>query len=82
MNCPRCNGTGQVRDPREYGAAMRKLRELAGLSLRHVATRMGITAPYLSDLELGRRAFNNVRVIQYRRIVGPKLPDGCASFPP
>lgn len=37
---------------------LRALREASGLSLRKVARRMGISAPYLSDLERGNRHLN------------------------
>jgi transcriptional regulator with XRE-family HTH domain len=37
------------------GQRLRELRESAGLSLREVAKAAGISAPFLSDVELGRR---------------------------
>jgi transcriptional regulator with XRE-family HTH domain len=37
------------------GQRIRELREKADLSLRGLATRIGISAPFLSDIELGRR---------------------------
>lgn len=40
---------------RALGLSMRTAREDHDLSLRQVATAMGISAPYLVDLELGRR---------------------------
>ncbi len=38
------------------GEFIREKREAAGLSLRELARRLEITAPFLSDIELGRRA--------------------------
>lgn len=38
------------------GEFIREKREAAGLSLRELARRVEITAPFLSDIELGRRA--------------------------
>ncbi len=38
------------------GEFIRETREAAGLSLRELARRVEITAPFLSDIELGRRA--------------------------
>jgi predicted transcriptional regulator len=38
------------------GEWCRWVRQRAGLSLREVARRMKLTAPYISDVELGRRA--------------------------
>lgn len=55
MKCDKCEGTGQVPNPRIIGAAMRVLRTRADVSLRDVATKMQVSAAYLSDLELGRR---------------------------
>jgi transcriptional regulator with XRE-family HTH domain len=37
------------------GQRLRELREQAGLSLREVAKAANISAPFLSDVELGRR---------------------------
>jgi transcriptional regulator with XRE-family HTH domain len=37
------------------GQHLRELREKNHVSLRHLAARVRITAPYLSDIELGRR---------------------------
>lgn len=37
---------------------MRALREDAGHSLRSLAEEMGFSAPYISDLELGRRLWS------------------------
>jgi predicted transcriptional regulator len=39
----------------EIGGKLRVLREERSLSLRELARRLGISAPYLSDIELGRR---------------------------
>lgn len=42
-------------DHRPLGAELRRLRGNYGLALREVARRMGVSAPYLSDLERGNR---------------------------
>ncbi len=47
-----------VPDHSATGHAMRERRKKAGLSLRTLAERMGLSAPYLCDLELGRRAWS------------------------
>jgi len=57
--CKRCNGTGTEPDRTLVGNRMRALREDAGLSLRAVAIEMGYSAPYISDLELGRRLWSS-----------------------
>ena len=37
------------------GQRLRQLRDRADLSLRELAKRIGISSPFLSDIELGRR---------------------------
>jgi transcriptional regulator with XRE-family HTH domain len=37
------------------GISLRRAREAAGLSLRELAQRGGLSVPYLSDVELNRR---------------------------
>ena len=37
------------------GQRLRKLRDKAGLSARELAKRIGVSSPFLSDIELGRR---------------------------
>lgn len=59
--CKRCSGSGFEPDPKTIGESMRKAREDAGLSLRQVATRMGYSAAYVSDLERGQRLFGHVQ---------------------
>lgn len=49
--------------------SFRSLRIKSGLSLRRVARIMGISAPYLSDLELGNRAWNAGRVKQFKQAI-------------
>lgn len=63
--CPRCKGTGRIPDPHAIGAAMKARRIAARLTLREVARRMGFTAPYISDLENGRRPWNDVALARY-----------------
>jgi len=53
--CSKCGGTGKQIDQRAFGEAKRKARLRAGWSLRTVAKRMHFTAPFISDLERGRR---------------------------
>ncbi len=37
------------------GERIRELREIKDLSVRELAKRLGVSAPFLSDVELGRR---------------------------
>lgn len=45
------------------GQKLRELRESAGLSLREVAKAANISAPFLSDVELGRRFPTNETLV-------------------
>lgn len=49
------------------GAAARKLRERKKISLRTVAKKMEISAPYLSDLERGFRTWTEDRCQQFTK---------------
>lgn len=42
------------------GECVRRLREFRGMSLRALAERVGVSAPFLSDLEHGRRNTNKL----------------------
>lgn len=58
MPCPECCGSGLVVDPVYLGARVRSAREATGESLRAVANRLGCSAPFLCDLEKGRRGWS------------------------
>jgi|HubBroStandDraft_1064217.scaffolds.fasta_scaffold02417_3 transcriptional regulator with XRE-family HTH domain len=49
------------------GAAMRQLRKAHNISLREIARRMGLSAPFISDLERGRRNWNANMALQYMK---------------
>lgn len=57
LQCSRCGGTGQEPDWRQQGHAMRELRKNHGHSLRAMSNFLGISASYLSDMELGKRRY-------------------------
>lgn len=65
MQCPRCSGSGFIPDPRHQGSRARALRREAALSLREIARRMDLSAGYISDLELGRRGWNDELMKRY-----------------
>lgn len=65
--CRYCNGTGKETDQAALGKQMRKLREACGRSLRDVARGLGVSAPYLSDLELGERNWSEEKIEQFRQ---------------
>lgn len=70
-DCPLCEGTGKVTDNIGIGQQMREERKNAGLSLRTVAKRLGVSAAYVSDLELGRRNWSLHRVTDYQNALSP-----------
>lgn len=57
VTCTRCGGSGSTE--RVSGLAMRKLREDAGLTLRQVAKKLGVSIGHLSDMELGNRTMSD-----------------------
>ena len=48
VKCGDCHGSGEVVD-------IRRIRKSAGISLRTFADRLGYSASYVCDVELGRR---------------------------
>lgn len=69
MACPRCEGSGRIKDPSVTGRQMRALRKASGKSLRHVAGAMRLSPAYISDLELGRRGWADDLIERYKRAV-------------
>jgi predicted transcriptional regulator len=63
VTCPNCGGTG--RQLVVSGKKLRALREAAGVSLRELAARAGLSPAYVSDLELGRRNCSPGRLESY-----------------
>jgi len=63
----------------QAGEMIRELRERKGISLRAVADELGLSAPFISDLELGRRnwskdRFNEVEAA-IRKLSTEQLPE-------
>ena len=50
------------RDVKTFGEAVRYLREAKGLSLRALAKQIGVSAPFLSDVEHDRRMTKRIDV--------------------
>lgn len=69
LTCPQCHGEGTVENPAYRGQEMRRLRQAAGLSLREVARQMKLSAAYVSDLELGRRAWSKRLINDYGKAI-------------
>jgi transcriptional regulator with XRE-family HTH domain len=78
---------------KSLGEAIRLLRDAQGLTLRALAERVGVSAPFLSDLEHGRRQTDryeelaralNVSVDELRELdsrVSPELKEWLAENP-
>ena len=61
----------RVPDNAATGQLMREARKRAGLSVREMARRLGQSAPFVSDLELGRRGWNDERIEQWAKVLLP-----------
>lgn len=55
----------------KLGVALRACREYKKLSLREVAKKLGVSAPYLSDVELGKRGLSTGNLESLMALVGP-----------
>ena len=53
--CSHCRGTGQQVDATATGKRIRQARLRVGIGLREASRALKISAPYLSDIERGRR---------------------------
>lgn len=59
-----------------FGERIRELRQAKDLSLREFAARLGkITAPYLSDIELGRRYPSDEVMARMAKVLGVSLDE-------
>lgn len=58
-----------IESDRDTGHQMATLRKKRGLTAARTAREMGISAPYLSDLEHGRRHWNDDLVEKYRKVI-------------
>lgn len=56
--CSHCNGTGEGPETIN-GIAFREWRLEHGYTLREVSKKLGISAPYLSDIERGQRSVSH-----------------------
>lgn len=65
--CPTCSGSGKIPDRKAQADDLRKQRVRRGVSLRFVADKLGISAPYLSDLERGNRAWSDEMIAAFKK---------------
>lgn len=63
--CRRCDGSGYEPNHLETGQEMRIMREREGVSLLTLAKACRVSAAYLSDLERGRRNWNERLKVRY-----------------
>ena len=64
VGCPHCHGSGLLTVV--PGPSLRAHRESLGWTLRAFADRLGFTAPYLCDVEYGRRRATEAIVDAYK----------------
>ena len=63
--CPRCGGSGIIRNDGFVGKQLRARREAVGISLRELARRVKWSATYVSELELGRKVWTDRKIQRY-----------------
>lgn len=56
--CHCCHGSGAEVDEKKASAMLKKLRVRAGIGLREMARRIGVSHSFLSQLEGGRRKWS------------------------
>ena len=57
------------------GEQIRNLREERDLSLRELATKIGVSAAFMSDVELGRRHPSDKHMIAVARVLGTSMEE-------
>ena len=57
------------------GQKIRELREEKDLSLRELAKKIGVTAAFLSDIELGRRYPSDKVLLEMAKVLGTVVED-------
>lgn len=65
-----------VNENRLNGAYARECREKAGISLRELARRMKVSAPFLSDLERGNRQWSDSVAGKWEAAMNPDKKGG------
>ena len=59
-----------MRTKANLGSKIRKWRSESGLTLRKAAEMAGISPPYLSDIELNRRTFSAMTLVNLAKALG------------
>lgn len=60
--CHHCDGNGTIREINP--AWLREVRKKKGISIRQMAKKLKLSAPFISDVELGRRR-PNIKIISF-----------------
>jgi hypothetical protein len=68
--CTACSGSGFVRDEIAFGQRMQAYRESARVTLRVLATELGLSVGYLCDLEHGRKRWGSELTLKYINALG------------
>lgn len=66
MVCEACCGDGEIR--MADAPALRRAREKSGVTLRAMAKRVKVSAPFISDVELGRRGCPDYILKAYQKL--------------
>lgn len=67
--CRHCHGSGKEIDHSAVGFALRTLRVKKEIGLRAMARAIKVSAPFLSDLELGKRNWTQQRIDQFNAVL-------------
>jgi predicted transcriptional regulator len=65
IDCPKCSGTGKIKDNASVAEEVKRFREKHSLTLTEVAKEMGLTKAYISDLEHARRTWSDALEKRY-----------------
>lgn len=68
--CPICAGSGKVLDRKTAATELRALRYQAGMTQEELATILGVSARYISDIECGQRALSHRLEHEARKHLG------------
>lgn len=69
--CHCCGGSGTERDDASIGRKFRQMRDKDGISLRQMASMIGVSPSFLSQLENGKRAWTLGVRSKYEAILKP-----------
>lgn len=75
--------TGTVSSPQALGRLLQQARMAHGLSQQEVATQLGISQAYVSELESGKTSLALTRIFDIMRLTGmtltAELPEGSSD---